>query len=282
VFLHRIIQQLLKSPKFPGRDFLIEKLPKWFLRKPSGPVTVNTHFGFKIIVNPTIDLNIENVIYERGVYEQATTLFIQQHLKAGDTFVDAGANIGYLSLVAAATVGKNGTVHAFEPVKSTHTLLKNNIDLNEFSQINCHQLGLGSQNQEVIIYSENENRGGASIVNQRSEQKESIKICPLDAVLGEEKVDLLKIDVEGYEFEVLKGAEQTIRKNHPTIILEYSRQRTNSGANNEMIHWLSNIYEGYEFFRFEKGKERSSKLINCKFKHVGFPEHDNIICLPKK
>lgn len=282
MLLHRIIQQLLKSPKFPGRDFLIEKLPKWFLRRPSGSVTVKTLFGFKIAIHPTIDLNIENVIYERGVYEQATTLFIQQHLKPGDTFVDAGANIGYLSLAAAAVVGKNGFVHAFEPVKSTYALLKNNAELNEFSQINCHPLGLGSRNEEAVIYSEDQNRGGASIVNQRSEQKEIIQICPLDTILEGEKVDLLKVDVEGYEFEVLKGAEQTIRKNHPAIILEYSQQRNNTEANNEMIHWLSNIYEGYEFFRFEKGKERSSKLVNCKFKHVGFPEHDNIICLPKK
>lgn len=282
MFLHRIIQQLLKSPKFPGRDFLIEKLPEWFLRKPKGATVVNTLFGFKIELNPSIDLNIENVIYERGVYEQATTEFIQEYLNKGATFVDAGANIGYLSLVAASVVGEKGNVYAFEPVKSTFDLLQRNAELNQFTQIKCKQFGLGSQSEEVVIYSENQNRGGASIVNRRSEQKETIQICPLDAILSEEKVDLLKIDVEGYEFEVLKGAEEIIRKDHPAIILEYSQQRNNAGANNEMIDWLSNVYEGYEFFRFEKGKERSSKLVNCKSKHVGFPDHDNIVCLPKK
>lgn len=282
MFLHRIIQLLLKSPKFWGRDFLIEKLPKWFLRKPKGTTVVKTHFGFKIELNPSIDLNIENVIYQRGVYEQATTEFIQEYLKKGSTFVDAGANIGYLSLVAASVVCEKGNVYAFEPVKSTFDLLQRNAELNQFTQIKCKQFGLGSQSEEVVIYSENQNRGGASIVNRRSEQKETIQICPLDAILSEEKVDLLKIDVEGYEFEVLKGAEQIIRKDHPAIIIEYSQQRNNAGANNEMIDWLSGVYEGYKFFRFEKGKERSSKLVNCKFKHIGFPEHDNIICLPKK
>ncbi len=75
-FLHATVQVLLKSPKFIGRDYLIEKLPKWILRSVHEEVHVKTRFGFDILVDPSYDKNIEQIIYERGVYEQATTEFV--------------------------------------------------------------------------------------------------------------------------------------------------------------------------------------------------------------
>lgn len=280
--LHKFIQQLLKAPKFPGRDYLIEQLPKWFLKKPEGPVIVKTRFGFSIKVDPTTDLNIENVIYERGVYEQAITDFVQHTLNPGDTFVDAGANIGFLSLVAAAKVGAEGCVHAFEPVQSTFEILQENVQLNNFNQVKLHPFGLGAKKESVHIFSEEQNRGGASIVNERSNQKELIQINTLDEVLRSQKVDMLKVDVEGYEFQVLKGAQNILETSQPILILEFSKDRNNSADNFEMIRWLAEVYGGCSFYRFEKGKERISKLLDCKSKTVGFPEHDNIICFPKK
>ena len=132
--LHSCIQRLLKSRKFPGRDYLIENLPKWFLKPATGEVIVKTRFGFSIHLDPTFDKNIENVIYERGVYEQGTTEYLRETLKPGDCFIDVGANIGYLSMVAAATVGNSGEVHAFEPVSTTFDLLEKNKTLNNFNR----------------------------------------------------------------------------------------------------------------------------------------------------
>ena len=95
--IHKTIQSLLSAPKFLGRDFLIEKLPKLFIKPATGKVVLNTNFGFKINLDPVFDKNIENVIYERGVYEQGTVSVLQDFLKQGDTFVDVGANIGWRS-----------------------------------------------------------------------------------------------------------------------------------------------------------------------------------------
>ena len=279
--LHATVQQLLKAPKFPGRDYLIEKLPKCFLRPAKGQVVLKTRFGFKIKLDPSFDKNIENVIYERGVYEQGTTEYIRQTLKTGDCFVDVGANIGYLALVAAAKTGKSGKVFAFEPVKSTFDILHQNKVLNEFEQLETFQFALGNKTEKLIIYPEKENRGGASIVNQRSEKGEEIEVKRLDDMQLDTKVNMLKIDVEGFEWEVLKGAERTIKKDRPILILEYSQERENLGSNTEMLNWLRQTIGGYHIYRFSKGKERKSKLMLCISKTVGFPQHDNIICVPK-
>ena len=280
MLLHRIIQSLLKSPKFPGRDYLIENLPKWFLKPAAGEVIVKTRFKFKIQVDPSFDKNIENVIYQRGVYEQATTEYIRQTLNRGDCFVDVGANIGYLSLVAAATVGTKGAVYSFEPVSTTFKILEKNKSINDFSQLILHPFALGNNEEKKTIYTEKENRGGASISNQRSEHSEEIQVKRLDDLNIDRTIHLLKVDVEGFEWEVLKGAAEKIKKDRPTLIVEYSRDRNNEGNSDEMLRWLQ-LEFGYRAYRFIKGKERASKLAPCISKTVGLPEHDNIVCIPK-
>ena len=280
-FVHWLVQGLLASPKFPGRDFLIERLPKWFLKKPSGFSVVQTRFGFKIKVDPTFDENIEKVIYERGVYEQGTVHVIRNILEQGDYFVDVGANIGFLSLVGAATVGKQGEVIAFEPVPSTFEILVENKDLNEFSQLQTEPFALGNATGKQIIYQEDKNRGGASIAIERSELGTEIEVKRLDDLVLPKAIKLLKVDVEGFELEVLKGGEELIKRDQPAIIVEFSRDRDNEGSAMDMFHWLKEL-KIYDFYRLKHGKERKSKLVNIISKTVGLPEHDNIICLPKR
>jgi FkbM family methyltransferase len=240
-FIHWIVQSLLGSPKFPGRDFFIEKLPQWFLKKPSGSTVIKTRFGFKIKIDPTFDKNIENVIYERGVYELGTVSVLQKFLKEGNTFIDVGANIGFLSLAGAAVVGKEGKVIAFEPQPETFQLLEENVKMNSFSQIQLNQFALGEEEGEAIIYSEEENRGGASITNKRSEKGVSIQLNRLDDIELGSKVDMIKIDVEGFEWEVLKGARQTILRDKPILIVEYSSDRENSGNSTDMYRWIMDL-----------------------------------------
>ncbi len=277
---HTIIQKLLSSPKFLGRDFLIEKLPKVFLKNPKGEVIIQTRFGFKIKINPVFDKNIENVIYERGVYEQGTVNFIQEFVKPGFHFVDVGANIGFLSLLAASLVGKKGKVSAFEPVSSTFDLLNENIQLNAFENTQVFPFALGNETKNVEIHSENKNRGGASIINHQKGKGESIEIQKLDGVLNQQKVDFIKIDVEGFEFEVLKGAENLIKTHHPILIIEHTLEINHTAKPYEIYEWIQNL-EIYQIYKLKKGKERKSKLIKVE-KKEDLPHHDNIFCMPIK
>lgn len=280
-FIHAIVQWLLSAPKFPGRDFLIERLPRWFLSKPKGETTVNTRFGFSIIVDPLYDQNIENVIYERGVYEQGTVHLIQQLLKEGDVFVDVGANIGFLSMVASRKVGANGKVYAFEAVPDTANILQSNLDLNGIDNVCLERYAVGNEHAgKIYIYPEKGNRGGASGVNKRSDQPIEVNLLRLGDGPAFDRIDLIKIDVEGMELDVLKGAEDLIRKFKPSLIVEYSVERKNSGNEHELFHWLNDLGI-YGFYKLSKGKERKSKLVPITSKTAGLPVHDNLICLPK-
>ncbi|MEZ4923134.1 MAG: FkbM family methyltransferase [Crocinitomicaceae bacterium] len=275
--IHSFIQYLLGLPKFPGRDFLIEKLPKWFLKKPKGKTIIQTRFGFKIKIDPLFDKNIENVIYERGVYELGTVSTIQQYLKPGDSFVDAGANIGFLSLLASSIVGPKGKVYAFEPVVDTFQILQENKSMNGFEQLIIHPFGLGEIEESVTIYPEKENRGGASISHKHGTEGEQIKIKTLDG-LELSAVKMIKIDVEGYEMNVLTGARNTILKDQPILIVEFSSNRNNTHDPLELYQWLQEL-NVYGFYKLKWGKERRSSLIPI-YKTEDLPEHDNLICLP--
>jgi len=276
--IHKIIQSLLKAPKFMGRDYLIEQLPKWFIKKPKGKVILKTRFGFKIELEPAFDKNIENVIYQRGVYEQGTVAVVQSFLKEGDVFIDVGANIGFLSLVAAEKVGKTGEVHAFEPVPSTLEILTKNKNINIYDQLSIYPHALGNETAKRFIYSENENRGGASLVNHISDEGIEIDIKRLDDLEFSKPITVIKIDVEGFEFEVLKGAENIILENKPKLIIEYSVDRTNTSVAGEMFAWLKSLPH-YKIYKLKHGKERESKLIEIKGE-ADLPDHDNIFCAP--
>jgi len=275
--IHKIIQKLLSAPKFLGRDFLIEKLPKWFIKPATGKVVVNTRFGFKINLDPVFDKNIENVIYERGVYEQGTVSVLQDFLKAGDTFVDVGANIGWLSLIGAQKATKNGKVYAFEPVPSTFDILKSNKEINNFTQITLKQFALGNKEENVTIYPEKENRGGASILNHQSENGVEIEVKTLDSLNLKTAINVIKIDVEGFELDVLKGGINSIKKDKPKLIIEHSIERNNTAEQYEIYNWILDLGI-YKIYKLKNGKERKSELIEIK-SEKDLPEHDNIFCI---
>ncbi|MBD3636203.1 MAG: FkbM family methyltransferase [Crocinitomicaceae bacterium] len=254
-------------------------MPKWFLKKPSKKVEIQTRFGFKIFVDPTFDANIEHVIYERGVYELGTVSLLTHYLKKGDLFIDVGANIGFLSLVGAAQVGEEGEVIAFEPVPSTYHLLVENKQLNNFNQLHPQPFALGSVNEHRTIFQENQNRGGASIVNKHSAEGIQIEVVALDEMIFDQHVKMIKVDVEGFELEVLKGGEQLIRKDWPILIVEHSTERENVGKPTELMEWLSDL-GNYEFYQLKRGKERKSGIIKINASMDNLPTHDNIICLP--
>jgi FkbM family methyltransferase len=282
---HLGVQYLTRKNRFPGRDFLIVNMPKWFLPAPSAPLTLTTSFHFDIHINPAEDTGIDRIIYERGMYEMGTMHFIQENLSAGDTFLDAGANIGVMSLVAATKVGSTGRVLAFEPHPKTRAILEKNKGLNGFDQIDIQALGLGSGKSKGTLFNENKNRGGASLMGyaENDVHGAEIQIVSLDEITDQlklDKLDLVKIDIEGWEFEMLRGAEATLVRFRPTIIVEIDLQRKLEGGTvREMVDYLVDL--GYDVFRFPENKNHPGELVRVR--DLGeLPEHDNLVFRPNK
>jgi FkbM family methyltransferase len=159
-----------------------------------------------------------------GMYEPAKMEAVLKLLKPGSTFIDIGANIGDFSLLAASVTGSAGRVLAFEPEATNCCLIKRNIELNEYKNIEVFQLALSDSNGEASLYL-GDRCDYHSLLKDQPERKAgviAVKTRTLDSFLeefGQDRVDMIKVDVEGAELKVLRGAREMLRRNPNVVIL---------------------------------------------------------------
>lgn len=171
---------------------------------------------FKMLLDPysNHDLGFYRDYKMHRLYEPETSKFIVKTLKKGDTFIDIGANNGYFSLMASILVGSTGKVYAFEPTPDSFKRLQTNVHINKFKNIKLFECALGDKVGKIKLNISKKEDGQNSIADI-VDKKESIdvEVRRLDDILKDKKVNLIKIDVEGYEKEVFKGAIKTIKNN---------------------------------------------------------------------
>ncbi|MFN3188083.1 MAG: FkbM family methyltransferase [Candidatus Paceibacteria bacterium] len=168
---------------------------------------------------------VDEYISLHKVWETHIGNILCSELHSNDVFIDVGANIGYFSLMASSIVGERGRVLSFEPLDNLFNQLSKSIELNSFNNIKLIKKACGNSIEEAVIGISQKNIGGSSIVNiDTFTQKQKISITTLDIELENviDKLDFIKIDVEGYEYEVLLGANNLITKFKPKILLEFS------------------------------------------------------------
>jgi len=147
-------------------------------------------------------------------------LFSQVH--NATRIVDVGANIGWTAL-RMASIAKNGWVMAFEPDPLNHQRCKENVNLNSFENLQLFPVALGSETGHATMEVRTPyNFGGNRIIPGGGEGR-LVSLRKLDDMVDEfpdSQIDLLKIDVEGYELEVLRGAAQLIKRCKPILFVE--------------------------------------------------------------
>lgn len=273
----------LRDKDIRGIRRLSVVLPRLLLPKVEtvGEHILKTIHGFSLKINPSLDKGVELSLYETGTYEKGLLLLLNDFLKPGSCFIDVGANIGLMSVYASQLVGNKGKVISFEAHPETFNWLKFNIELNKNHNIEAHNFALGSEPSQMLIYDNWQvNRGGASlIVKDENSNSFPVDVKRLDDSLSKEIIPaVIKVDVEGFELEVLKGARQTIVDFKPILVIEISSLRTNHHENSELLDFIED-FGCYQFYKLAGTKERVSKLIQI-HSRAEFPEHDNIICLP--
>ena len=211
-----VFQRTLESLPFRGKgrlaDFIIDSFKPSELK--CRPVPNAT-----ILLRP--DQSIERWMWA-GAYERELLGLFKTMLKPGMTVLDMGANIGYFSAVAAALVGKTGTVHAFEPVRETFTRLESN--LQPFPWAHAYQAAVGDYSGTAVIHFNDRETGWGSLLANYDLplSEETILVC-LDDWLKRENVgpvDFVKIDIEGQEYRALLGGAEMLRNQRPTIAAE--------------------------------------------------------------
>lgn len=147
--------------------------------------------------------------------------------KPGFTVLDIGTNIGATLLQFSNKVGENGKVYGFEPDKINFQACKTNIELNNFSNLQVENIGLGNEKGSFRLNVDTiDNRGRNRIKFDGNDNKNTTKIQveKLDNWISTkniQKIDLIKIDVEGFELKVLQGGEKTIKATYPYYLLNW-------------------------------------------------------------
>lgn len=190
----------------------------------------------------------------------------------GATVLDIGANIGRTVLRAAVAVGPLGRVVGFEPDPLNFSRLQRNISLNPYTNIRLMPVGLGPQNTELKLFvSSGSNRGGNRIAESGSGEYSVVPVRRLDELSDElrlDRVDLIKIDVEGFELNVLRGARALLQQFRPVLFLEVNEHFLNlqGDSGRELILFLKEL--GYQRFTrtdiYEK-VDADYKFDNCHF-----------------
>lgn len=167
--------------------------------------------------------------------EMETKRWFVENIKDDWVVFDCGANIGYYSILFS-RLAKNGLVYAFEPTETIEKL-RNNLEYNEIKNVIPLQYALSDKTIRKVD-------GIFRIWGQQAEEKvyNFITIDDFVETLNIQKVDCIKIDVDSYDFEVLKGAKKTILKFNPYIMVELNHSlELRNTSNYEVFAWLANI-----------------------------------------
>ena len=191
----------------------------------------------------------------------------------GEVIIDVGANIGGTTLNFAKIVGPRGKVYSFEPDPINYKTIKTNVNLNTFENIVLNNLGLGNVAGSFKIFTVDENNKGMNrIVGNKfsGDDYRGIRVITLDAYFKEndiQSVDLIKIDVEGFEFNVLKGAIEVVKKFHPKFFIELddSNLREQKSSAKELVEYL--IENKYEIYNAESNEKvlLEQDFANCHY-----------------
>ena len=160
-----------------------------------------------------------------GDYESVETAFVRRYVNRGMAAVDVGANLGWFVVHLALLVGTEGRVDAFEPRADLMDLLTKTIGENGLTNVTTHNFALGSQNYygQMVWSVHDVNPGGTNLVSSDfvapDTTAQPVAVRTLDACISH-RVDFIKLDVEGSELLVLKGAERILAKDRPLILVE--------------------------------------------------------------
>lgn len=215
---------------------------KTLLRIPTG--------NFDIYVNPK-NGHTDSMLFVNKSRDKEVTDVMDFYLHDGSTFIDIGANIGYETLWGAKRVGEHGKVISFEPIPQIAAQLRESLVCNKLTNVLLIQKGVSDVAEKVTIFLNDKDAGSSSILNnQPNAQEISIETITLDKALNAtEKIDLIKIDVEGYEPQVLYGADTILTKFTPPIVFEYQPYLYKSHYKN-ILSLLIEQY-GYSLYHLE-------------------------------
>lgn len=244
------LRHFFRRPCRPRLRFRLKRM--WAQLLPEIPLPVHLPFGAWWLASNDV---CGDAIFS-GDFEEPERRFVASWLRPGMTVVDIGAHHGFYTLLASRKVGPKGRVLAFEPSPREHTKLIRHLKINRCKNVSVHSCALGSVDGEADLFVVEGRETGCNSLRPPNVSDRTkvvcVRIMRLDGLLknlGVENVDFMKVDAEGAELEVLKGAVELLaRRPRPVIICEAQDIRTEPWGYRagEILAFLSGL--GYGWF----------------------------------
>ncbi len=219
-------------------------------------------FGVPLIVHRhESDEVISGSLMRDGFWEFAESMLLLALVRPGMTLLDVGANIGYYTAVLARLVGKQGILYAFEPDPDNFKVLAANVTLlsrllPEPAPVHFLQTALSDRVGIANLKRFSKNLGLHHLI---ADSQASPNCIPVDTttidhlrgmnIIGR-RIDLIKADIQGSELAMLRGAQQTIQTDHPTLVLEFEPHMNGMQMCFDLLDWLrSNGYNQVRLFK---------------------------------
>jgi FkbM family methyltransferase len=266
---------ILRTPTFLGKRRILGMIRRLFFRR-------TTLFPWRMRNGTLVALSTDDLFqsygvgphcFRRGNWEQHIERYITNHVGSGCVALDIGANIGYFTAVLSLKTGPGGRVYAFEPVPVTLEHLKLTIRANGFGNVTLMEGALGEESKQVTITYSPEVLGNASLRDRKhspNARRSEVTMRTLDSLYEcglIRKCDFIKMDVEGYELNVLRGGMRYLRDSCPDILFEYNPGITEGGIAGLglLAATILQIDDRYLFHRIsESGEASPVKLDSLK------------------
>jgi FkbM family methyltransferase len=224
----RLLAAWSERPFPRGEQCLISIRPFLYKTGIVPQVRIDVEPGISFLLDP-VDL-IDRSLLLTGGWEAELWIWMTPHLPVGGSFVDIGAHIGSHTLRAAKMVGEQGRVVAIEPNPIIAARLRDNIAASRWGNIHVQQVACAEKAGKLRLFAGGDfNTGTASLSLDHALAHGGpgnwfeVEVLPLDQILGPlalQRLDMIKVDTEGAETRVLRGAEASIRKYRPVLVLE--------------------------------------------------------------
>lgn len=237
-------------------------------------------------INVSLASEISDHVYFLGEYELEISKLVLKIIKPGDICFDVGANYGWYASMFAKHAGTSGQVHAFEPLPDLYERLQANMALAKTNgNVFLNQMALGNETKAVTIYTFPELTTGhnsLSPMGQENHVAVDVPMATMNSYLADnkiERVDFLKIDIEGAELLFLEGAEALFKLERPPVLLAEMALNTSKGFGyvpNDLIVKIRS-YADYKFFVISEWDGTLTEIDSFDAEDPGA----NVLCIPQ-
>jgi FkbM family methyltransferase len=266
-------------------DTLVERLRVQAYNALTEPRVTRWVDGLSVRVLPNDQLS--RALYVSGTYEPNTLSVLRRVLSQGDTFIDVGANVGIISLVASKWVGATGHVYSFEPSAREYNNLLDHLERNGAVNVSPLQLAVASTSGRVDLRVAPASYAGLNTLGSafpyqgvdvhRIEQVESVTLDEFVDARSITRVAAVKLDVEGAEGAALTGARRLLRDQRPVLVIEvFSRSLEANGATPATIERMLRD-AGYRLFSIDDGTAQLNAIAD-----LTRVDEQNIVAVPEE